>query len=412
MQLGGLFELRRGMPDKAYRLLIDSAAAFAESDPHTALETLVLAGEAAAFIGTPALSAEVGALAAAIPAGDAPENRLMVALLGGLARALGGDPAGGTAMLREVVVGAQRIDEPAQLLWAGRAALYLGELDAARTLYERGADQARLSGAVGMLATILDRLAWTDAIAGRPTAAEANAEEGLKLAGELGLDAGVALGSLALVSAMRGDEDGCRAAVERAYLLAETRRMRIVSASADWALGLLELGLGRPADALQHLLALTGAGGHPGILLWATPDLVEAAVRTGLPVPAAALADAKASSPTPMPRWTTSTQRCGTTTPRSDLSSAPAMSWLSARPCAGNAGASRLAPTSATRSKSSRSSEPRPGPNALVPSSGPAARPRASTTRTPSTNSRLRRCESHSSPAKGPATPTSQPNSS
>jgi DNA-binding CsgD family transcriptional regulator len=310
MQLGGLFELRRGMPDKAYRLLVDSAAAFAESDTHTALETLVLAGEAAAFIGTPALSAEVGALAAAIGAGDSPENRLMVALLGGLARALGGDPAGGTAMLREVVVGAQRIDEPAQLLWAGRAALYLGELDAARTLYERGADQARLSGAVGMLATILDRLAWTDAIAGRPVAAEANAEEGLKLAGELGLDAGVALGSLALVSAMRGDEDGCRAAAERAYSLAEARRMRIVSASADWALGLLDLGLGRPAEALQHLLALTGAGGHPGILLWATPDLVEAAVRagradtgsalmerfgawaigSGLPVPAAALA--------------------------------------------------------------------------------------------------------------------------
>ena len=69
MQLGGLFELRRGMPDKAYRLLVDSAAVFAESDPHTALETLVLAGEAAAFIGTPALAAEVGALAAAIPAG-------------------------------------------------------------------------------------------------------------------------------------------------------------------------------------------------------------------------------------------------------------------------------------------------------------------------------------------------------
>ena len=86
--------------------------------------------------------------------------------------------------------------------------------------------------------------------------------------------------------------------------------MRIVSASADWALGLLDLGLGRPADALQHLLALTGPGGHPGILLWAAPDLVEAAVRAGrpdacspvlerfeawatgsrLPVPAAALA--------------------------------------------------------------------------------------------------------------------------
>ena len=89
--------------------------------------------------------------------------------------------------------------------------------------------------------------------------------------------------------------------------------MRIVSAAADWALGLMELGLGRPADALQHLLTLTGAGGHPGILLWATPDLVEAAVRagqpdrcsavlerfgawatgSGLPLPAAALARCK-----------------------------------------------------------------------------------------------------------------------
>ena len=211
MQLAGLFELRRGMPDKAYRLLVASAAAFAEFDPSTALETLVLAGEAAAFIGTPALAAEVGALAAAIPAGPPPENRLMVALLGGLARALGGDPAGGTAMWREVVAGAQRIDDPAKLLWAGRAALYLGELDAARTLYERGADQARLSGAVGMLAPVLDRLAWTEAIAGRPRVAEAYAEEALKLAGEVGLDAGAALGSLGLVSAMRGDDDGCRA---------------------------------------------------------------------------------------------------------------------------------------------------------------------------------------------------------
>ena len=401
MQLGGLFELRRGMPDKAYRLLVDSAAAFAEFDPHTALETLVLAGEAAAFIGTPALAAEVGALAAAIPAGASPENRLMVALLGGLARALGGDPAGGTAMLREVVAGAQRIDEPAKLLWAGRAALYLGELDAARTLYERGADQARLSGAVGMLAPVLDRLAWTDAIAGRPTAAEANAEEGLKLAGELGLDAGVAIGSLALVSAMRGDEDGCRAAAEQAYALAETRRMRIVSAAADWALGLLELGLGRPAEALQHLLALTGAGGHPGILLWATPDLVEAAVRagqpdrcsavlerfgawvtgSGLPVPAAALARCKgllADTDVAVEQFDAALRHDHSAQrpfdrARNELALGEALRRQRRR--------SEAAPTSAMRWRSSRSSEPRPGPNAPVPNSGPAAKPRANATR-------------------------------
>ncbi len=432
MQLAGLFELRRGMPDKAYRLLVASAAAFAEFDPPTALETLVLAGEAAAFIGTPALAAEVGALAAAIPAGPPPENRLMVALLGGLARALGGDPAGGTAMWREVVAGAQRIDDPAKLLWAGRAALYLGELDAARTLYERGADQARLSGAVGMLAPVLDRLAWTEAIAGRPTVAEAYAEEGLRLAGEVGLDAGAALGSLALVSAMRGDEDGCRAAAEQAYALAETRRMRIVSAAADWALGLLELGLGRPTDALQHLLTLTGAGGHPGILLWATPDLVEAAVRagqpdrcsavlerfgawatgSGLPLPAAALARCKgllADAEVAVEQFDAAL--------RHDHSAQ--------RPF--DRARNELALGEALRRQRRRSEARTHLRNALEvfdklgtapwaerarADSGRAAKPRANVTRTPSTNSRLRRCESRCSPAEGPATPTSRPNCS
>jgi len=59
--------------------------------------------------------------------------------------------------------------------------------------------------------------------------------------------------------------------------------LRIVGAAADWALGLLELGLGRPGEALDRLLALTGPGGHPGILLWAVPDLVEAAAWSGRP---------------------------------------------------------------------------------------------------------------------------------
>jgi ATP/maltotriose-dependent transcriptional regulator MalT len=134
-----------------------------------------------------------------------------------------------------------------------------------------------------MLAIVLDRKAWTEAIAGRPAEAEAAAEEGLRLAGELGLDAGVALGSLSLVHAIRGDRQACHATAERAYDLAQARHMRIVAASADWALGVLELGRGRPDEALDRLQALTGRNGHPGILLWAAPDLVEAAARAGRP---------------------------------------------------------------------------------------------------------------------------------
>jgi DNA-binding CsgD family transcriptional regulator len=282
-QLGGLIELRRGMPEKAYHLLLDSAREFADLDVHIALETLVLAGEAASFIGDPDLAAEVGRLALAMPETSSSQDRLMAALLVGLASALHGDPADGIALLREVVDGAGRLEDPAQLLWAGRAALYLGELDVARALYQRGVDRAEQTGAAGMLAILLDRIAWTEAIAGRPAQAAANAERGMELAGELGLDAGVALGSLALVGAIRGDEQACRAAAERAHALADARHLRIVAAAADWALGLLELGLGRPAEALNRLLALTGQKGHPGILLWAAPDLVEAAARAGRP---------------------------------------------------------------------------------------------------------------------------------
>jgi DNA-binding CsgD family transcriptional regulator/tetratricopeptide (TPR) repeat protein len=290
-QLAGLMELRRGMPEKAYRILLRGAAAFVDIDTHTALETLVLAGEAAAFIGEPGLATEVGRLALALPDNPSPEDRSMRALLVGLASALRGDPADGIGLLREVVEGALGLDDPAQLLWGGRAALYLGELDVARALYERGVDQAEVSGAVGMLAVLLDRVAWTDAVAGRPAQAAASAERGLELAGELGLDAGVALGSLALVAAIRGDEQACRAAAERAHALAQARHLRIVAAAADWALGLLDLGLGRPAEALARILELTGSGGHPGILLWAVPDLVEAAAWSGRPERCAAVVE-------------------------------------------------------------------------------------------------------------------------
>ncbi|MFL6113975.1 MAG: AAA family ATPase, partial [Catenulispora sp.] len=120
-RLGGLIELHSGRPENAFQLLVDGAA---DLDVHTALQTLVLAGEAASFNLDPVSMAEVGRRALALAPGPAREDRLMLALLGGLAGAFGGDPAGATAMLREVVDGAQQMDDPTQLLWAARATLY------------------------------------------------------------------------------------------------------------------------------------------------------------------------------------------------------------------------------------------------------------------------------------------------
>src|SRR6185437_15125064 len=51
--------------------------------------------------------------------------------------------------------------------------------------------------------------------------------------------------------------------------------------SAIWALGVLDLGLGRPERALERLSRLAGGQPRFGMVAHATGDLVEAAVRAG-----------------------------------------------------------------------------------------------------------------------------------
>jgi DNA-binding CsgD family transcriptional regulator len=279
--LRGMFELRSGLPATAYRMLLRSAA---EQAPGAALETLVHAGEAAALMGEPALAAEVERLAGALPAGT-PEDELLVGLLSGWASVGRDDWSSGARLLADAVAGVGGQESPTRQLWAGRAALYLGDVTAARAGYARAVTAARADGAVGQLPMMLDRLAFADILSGRPADATAHAAEGLRLADALGLDSGIALASSALAAAWTGDEDACRASAERAHELAGARRLRMVAAGADWALGLLELGLGRPAEACARLLALVrgGRSDHQVIRLWAAPDLVEAAVRAGVP---------------------------------------------------------------------------------------------------------------------------------
>jgi hypothetical protein len=94
-----------------------------------------------------------------------------------------------------------------------------------------------------------------------------------------------ALAVLALVAAWRGDEEGCRRHAGDALAEAGVRRLGAVAAVASWALGLLELGLGRPEEAINWLGPVVARQGlsHRGVALWAAPELVEAAARAGRP---------------------------------------------------------------------------------------------------------------------------------
>ncbi len=287
LYLRGLIELRCGVPETAYELLFRSAAHSRERDPQAALEALVLAGEAASFVGDHGPTIELGRHAAAVRAGDTAEQAQIVGLLVGVAEAFSGDGQGGTQRLRSVVESGQSSEDPVHLLRVGRAAFYLGDDRAALTLHARAVDISRRTGAISLLPVALERFAFSNLLAGRLADAVVAGTEGLKLAHDMGQDELTAhhLASLALVAAWRGEADACRGFARQANDLATSRRLGLIASSATWALGLLELGLGRPTEALKHLTRLiNGPGPTPhAARLWATPDWVEAAVRAGEP---------------------------------------------------------------------------------------------------------------------------------
>jgi ATP/maltotriose-dependent transcriptional regulator MalT len=278
LYLRGLIELRCGMPQAAYELLLEAATHAGPNDAGAALSALVLAGEAASFNGDAARVVSVGERAARVQA-TTPTDRLMVSMLTGTAGIFGGRWAEGAAGLRVVVAAGESMQDLTMLLWAGRAALYLGDQPSSRTLHARAVELARRTGAIGMLCTALDRLSFSDLLLGRPADAAASADEGLRLATQIGqVETAVHYVTLlAWTHAVRGDEAACREHVDRALTLATARDIKLVIALCRWSLGLLDLGFGRPAPALAHLRSVD----HPAIRLWSTPDLIEAAVRCG-----------------------------------------------------------------------------------------------------------------------------------
>ena len=123
---------------------------------------------------------------------------------------------------------------------------------------------------------------------GRYGAVAADATEGLQLAREAGLPNSAChhLATLAWVAAIRGQEAQCQSLAQEVVAASATRGLGLQRAIAEWALGLLDLGLGRPAQAVRRLARVETArpgGGHPFIALCAAPDLIESAVRAGRP---------------------------------------------------------------------------------------------------------------------------------
>jgi DNA-binding CsgD family transcriptional regulator len=163
--------------------------------------------------------------------------------------------------------------------------LIRGDVPAVRRDAANTAAECRDTGIAGLLTYALIYLASAQLLLGEFLDAMASAEEGLRIAADTGQTAmtGQLAATAALVAAIVGDEEACRA---------RAAQMRELSASAqgvslpgaDCALAMLDLGSARYQSALNLMQAVTAGPGrrHPA-LLYTYPDHVEAAVRAGQP---------------------------------------------------------------------------------------------------------------------------------
>jgi DNA-binding CsgD family transcriptional regulator/tetratricopeptide (TPR) repeat protein len=290
--LRGSIEASRGIALDAVAMLVAGSELAATVDPSEALQMLVEASETASYAGDVTPTAELGRRAAALPVADK-AGEFLSDLLQGMGRVAEGDGAAGAPLLRRAIALAATMEHPRRLLWAGVAAFFVGDHETGNALYARAVARARQEGAVGLLPVTLEYLAPVELVAGRLDAASASATEGLRLARETGNDTSACrhLATLAHLAALRGEEDACQAYAAEALERAAARGLGLPATLAGNALALLDLGLGRSAEALvrfQRLLARGPGAGSPFFAVYAVPDLVEAAVRSGQPEAAAA----------------------------------------------------------------------------------------------------------------------------
>ena len=168
----------------------------------------------------------------------------------------------------------------------GSLLLWSGDLDAARTEleieYRQGFDRGHLGSW-----EVLHYLAELEVRAGNWAVAERYAAEGLDVATDVFHERAreVNLSSNALVAAHRGEVDTARAFATEGLRLAERHEDRIYVLANGSALGFLELSVGNPAGAHEHLAPLVelaeGMGlEEPGIFPFMS-DEIEALISLG-----------------------------------------------------------------------------------------------------------------------------------
>ncbi len=203
-------------------------------------------------------------------------------LLTGIAAELEGDYDRGAALATEASEIAERLLNPRCLIWLAGSVGRVGNSGDGLRHASRAVRHARERGFVATLPHALQAQASQLIGLSQFDLAYAVAHEARQLALDLGFPwaASWAVADLAYVDSVRGDEALARAHLKELEQLTTTASPAVPT-GINRALGTLALGLGRPSEALDRLLASIASvrpQSNP-MLVGGVPDAIEAAAR-------------------------------------------------------------------------------------------------------------------------------------
>ena len=282
-------------------MLSAAAERAAATDPELAVTMLAQAVDAALFAAAPAEMLRAARRARELlPPNASAQAEFLVTSAEGMAFIFGGKGERGIEAFRRSVELAESSEElrtdPRLLSWLVMGPLWLREADAGRALVQTALETARAQAALGVLPSLLERVARDHAAATEWATAEVEFDEAIRLARETGQRTQLvaALAGLAWLEARQGREQACRAHAAEARALSADLGIWLYETWAIRALGELELALGRTAEAALLLEEETARHRQLGIGDVDTSpaaELVEAYLRLGRPEDAAVKAD-------------------------------------------------------------------------------------------------------------------------
>jgi DNA-binding CsgD family transcriptional regulator len=300
--LEGHIVLHSTSPEAAHELLLREGLAIAELDPDKAAFMIGEAAEAILYLGDFEETLATARVGERWSVADGGMGDFFISAIAGCGLVGTGSIEEGVRELRRSIA----IVETSELLAADPRALgwlvpLYGWADAyaeALALARRAAARARAVGALGDLVYVLVQEAGYEYLLGAWPRAYAHASESVLLARETGqtIEGILALSGLAELEAVYGREAACRDAVAECQKLTAS-----LDAMHEWpafALGLLELGMGRAAEAVAALapaVTLSGCQAQQRAVM-AVFDLLEAHLMCGNRVAARAVLEAVEAS--------------------------------------------------------------------------------------------------------------------